>query len=422
MIVSIVGRANVGKSSLFNILIGKNKSIISDIAGTTRDRIADYLVIKDKRALLVDTGGLNDEHYVLSKKINIQTQAAIESSDIIILVFDAKEPLSDFDISLFKTIVRLKKTYIVVVNKIDEKNENFLYDYLRFQDAVFISTKHKTNIDKLKEMLYAHIKKSIKIDDVDTKLAIVGRTNVGKSSLFNAIIKNEQSIVSEYAGTTLDSVDTLIKYNNKTYKIIDTAGLRLKLKKESLDKLASYLALFSIERCDIALLIIDAKEGVKTQDLKIASLLEQKHKGIIVIFNKWDLIEKDHDKIFKELKNRFSFLQFAPFLRVSAKDSKNINNILKYVQIVEEYYNKKISSHELNEVFLLLSKTHHGVNVNSKPLKVKYINQVDTKPPTFVVFTNVEKIPKNFEQYIKNTLYYAFKFTGCPLKLIFKKD
>ncbi len=422
MIVSIVGRANVGKSSLFNILIGKNKSIISDIAGTTRDRIADYLVIKDKRALLVDTGGLNDEHYVLSKKINIQTQAAIESSDIIILVFDAKEPLSDFDISLFKTIVRLKKTYIVVVNKIDEKNENFLYDYLRFQDAVFISTKHKTNIDKLKEMLYAHIKKSIKIDDVDTKLAIVGRTNVGKSSLFNAIIKNEQSIVSEYAGTTLDSVDTLIKYNNKTYKIIDTAGLRLKLKKESLDKLASYLALFSIERCDIALLIIDAKEGVKTQDLKIASLLEQKHKGIIVIFNKWDLIEKDHDKIFKELKNRFSFLQFAPFLRVSAKDSKNINNILKYVQIVEEYYNKKISSHELNEVFLLLSKTHHGVNVNSKPLKVKYINQVDTKPPTFVVFTNVEKIPKNFEQYIKNTLYSAFKFTGCPLKLIFKKD
>ncbi len=422
MIISIVGRTNVGKSSLFNILIGKNKSIISDIAGTTRDRIADYLTIKDKRALLVDTGGLNDENYVLSKKINAQTQAAIESSDIIILVFDAKEPLSDFDISLFKTIVKLKKTYIVVVNKIDEKNENFLYDYLRFQDAVFISTKHKTNIDKLKEMLYALIKKSIKVDDADTKLAIIGRTNVGKSSLFNAMIKNEQSIVSEYAGTTLDSVDTFIKYNNKTYKIIDTAGLRLKLKKESLDKLASYLALFSIERCDIALLVIDAKEGVKTQDLKIASLLEQKHKGIIVIFNKWDLIEKDHDKIFKELKNRFSFLQFASFLRVSAKESKNINNILKYVQIVEEYYNKKVSSHELNEAFLLLSKTHHGVNVNSKPLKVKYINQVDIKPPTFVIFTNIEKVPKNFKQYIKNTLYSTFKFTGCPLRLIFKKD
>jgi len=422
MIVSIVGRPNVGKSSLFNILIGKNKSIISDIAGTTRDRIADYLVIKDKRAMLIDTGGLADTHCALSKKINTQTQAAIESSDIVILVFDAKEPLSDFDISLFKTIVKLKKTYIVVVNKIDEKNESFFYEYLRFQDAVFISTKLRLNIDALKERLYALIKKSIKLDDPTTSLSIVGRTNVGKSSLFNLMIKDERSIVSEYAGTTRDSVDTLIKYNNKTYKIVDTAGLRLKLKKKSLDKLASYLTLFSIERCDIALLVIDAKEGVKTQDLKIASLLAQKHKGIIVIFNKWDLIEKDHDKIFKELKNRFSFLQFAPFLRASAKESKNIGNIFKYIQIVEEYYNKKISSHELNEVFLNLSKTHHSVNVNSKPLKVKYINQVDIKPPTFIVFTNIEKIPKNFEQYVKNTLYSHFKFTGCPLKLIFKKD
>jgi len=422
MIISIVGKPNVGKSSLFNLLVGKNKSIISQTPGTTRDYLADYLTIKDKSAMLIDTGGLNDEDYALSKQINLQTQEAIESSDIVILVFDAKEPLSDFDISLFKMIVKLKKTYIVVVNKVDEKSDEFFYEFMRFKDAVFISTKHKTNIDKLKERLYGLINKSIKIDDSGTKLAFVGRTNVGKSSLFNACLKKERSIVNQRAGTTLDSVDSFIRYNNRTYKIVDTAGLRLKLKKDSLDKLASYLALFSIERCDIALLIIDASEGVKTQDLRIASLLEQKHKGIIVVLNKWDLIEKDHDKVFKELQNRLSFIKFAPFLRVSAKESKNIDKIFKNIQIVEDYYNTRIPTHDLNEALKFLSKTHIPININSKPIKIKYINQVETKPPTFVIFTNTEKVPKNFEHYIKNQLYSMFKFTGCPLKLIFKKD
>lgn len=422
MIISIIGKPNVGKSSLFNLLTGKNKSIISQIPGTTRDTIADYLTIKDKSAILVDTGGLNDEDYALSKKINLQTQEAIKSSDIVMLVFDAKEPLSDFDISLFRMIVKLKKTYIVVVNKIDEKNEDFFYEFMRFKEAVFISTKRKINIEKLKEKLYGFINKSIKIDDTETKLAFVGRTNVGKSSLFNACLKKERSIVDQMAGTTLDSVDSFIRYNNRTYKVVDTAGLRLKLKKDSLDKLASYLALFSIERCDIAILVIDASEGVKTQDLKIASLLEQRHKGIVVVFNKWDLIEKDHDKVFKELKSRLSFINFAPFLRVSAKESKNIDKIFKNIQIVEDYYNKRIPTHDLNDALKLLSKTHTPININCKPIKIKYINQVETKPPTFVVFTNIEKVPKSFEHYIKNQLYSMFKFTGCPLKLIFKKD
>lgn len=422
MIVSIVGRPNVGKSSLFNLLIGKNKSIISDIPGTTRDRIADYLHLQDKTAMLIDTGGLNDADYFLSKKINMQAQAAIELSDIVIIVFDAKEPLSDFDISLFKMIAKLKKQYIIVINKIDDTNENYLYDYLRFKEAVFISTKQRKNINQLKDKLYTLINKSVTKVQTDSQLAIVGRSNVGKSSLFNAMLKKEYSIVSSKEGTTLDSVDTFINYNGKAYKIIDTAGLRLKLKKDSLDKLASYLALFSIERCDIALLIIDAKEGVKTQDLKIASILEQKHKGIVVIFNKWDLIEKDQDKVFKELKNRLSFINYAPFLRISAKESKNIDKIFKYIQIVDNYYNTRISTHDLNEAFIVLSKTHHGINFNSKPIKLKYINQVETKPPTFVAFTNADKVPKNYEHYIKNNLYALFKFTGCPIKLIFKKD
>ncbi|MGB9755238.1 MAG: ribosome biogenesis GTPase Der [Desulfurella sp.] len=422
MIVSIVGRPNVGKSSLFNLLIGKNKSIISDIPGTTRDRIADYLYLEDKTVMLIDTGGLNDADYILSKKINMQTQVAIELSDIIILVFDAKEPFSDFDISLFKMIAKLKKQYIIVVNKIDDKNENFFYDYLRFKEALFISTKQRKNINQLKEKLYTLVGKSVTKVHADSKLAIVGRANVGKSSLFNAILKKEYSIVSSKEGTTLDSVDTFINYNGKAYKIIDTAGLRLKLKKESLDKLASYMALFSIERCDIALLVIDAKDGVKTQDLKIASILEQKHKGIIVIFNKWDLIEKDQDKVFKDLKSRLSFISYAPFLRISSKESKNIDKIFKYIQIVDTYYSSRVSTHDLNEAFLRLSKTHHGINLNSKPIKLKYINQVETKPPTFVLFTNVEKVPKNYEHYIKNNLYSLFKFTGCPVKLIFKTD
>lgn len=422
MIVSIVGRPNVGKSSLFNLLIGKNKSIISDIPGTTRDRIADYLYLQDKTAILIDTGGLNDADYVLSKKINMQTQTAIELSDIVIIVFDAKERLSDFDISLFKMIAKLKKQYIIVVNKIDNTNECCLYDYLRFKEAVFISIKQRKNINQLKDKLYALINKSVTKIQVDSQLAIVGRSNVGKSSLFNAMLKKEYSIVSSKEGTTLDSVDTFINYNGKAYKIIDTAGLRLKLKKESLDKLASYLALFSIERCDIALLVIDAKEGVKTQDLKIASILEQKHKGIIVIFNKWDLIEKDQDKVFKELKTRLSFINYAPFLRVSAKESKNIDKIFKYIQIVEKHYNARISTNNLNEAFLTLSKSHYSITLNSKTIKLKYINQVETKPPTFVVFTNVDRVPKNYEHYIKNNLYTLFKFTGCPIKLIFKKD
>ncbi|HHS48462.1 MAG TPA: GTP-binding protein, partial [Desulfurella acetivorans] len=178
MIISIVGKPNVGKSSLFNLLVGKNKSIISQIPGTTRDYLSDYLTIKDKSAMLIDTGGLNDEDYTLSKQINLQTKGVIESSDIVILVFDAKEPLSDFDISLFKMIVKLKKTYIVVVNKVDEKSDEFFYEFMRFKDAILISTKHKTNIDKLKERLYGLINKSIKIDDSDTKLAFVGRANV----------------------------------------------------------------------------------------------------------------------------------------------------------------------------------------------------------------------------------------------------
>ncbi len=422
MIISIVGRPNVGKSSLFNVLIGKNKSIISSIPGTTRDRIAEYVSIKDKNFMIVDTGGLNDEDNPLSKKINIQTLSAIESSDIIVLVFDAKEPLTDFDMSLFKMVVRLKKKYIIVVNKIDEKNEEFFYEYMRFKDAVFVSTKHKKNLDELKEKLYGLAERSIKVLDATTKLAIIGRTNVGKSSLFNAFLNKERSIVDSTAGTTLDSIDTIVKYHNKAYKIVDTAGLRLKLKKESLDKLASYLTLFSIDRCDIALLVIDSSEGVKTQDLKIASMLEQKHKGIVVLFNKWDLIKKDQEKVFKQLKNRLSFLRYAPFLRVSAKESKNIDKIFKNIQIVEDYYNKRISTHELNEAFRLIASTHHAININSKPIKIKYINQVEVRPPTFVVFTNVEKVPKYFEHFIKNQLYSMFKFTGCPLKIIFKNE
>lgn len=422
MIVSIVGRPNVGKSSLFNLLIEKNKSIISQRSGTTRDTISDYVTIKDKSIMLIDTGGLNDEDFILSKKINIQTKEAMESSDIIILVFDAKEPLTDFDISLFKLIVKLKKRYIVVVNKIDEKNENFFYEFNRFSDAVFVSTKKQQNINLLKEKLYEMIQKSTFKKDAQTKLAIVGRANVGKSKLFNAIIRKERSIVSDIAGTTIDSVDTFLNYEERLYQLVDTAGLRLRLKKDSLDKLASYFATFSIERCDIAIFVIDAYEGVKTQDLKIASMLVQKNKGIVVILNKWDLIKQDSDKVFKALRNKLQFINFASFLRVSANDGKNIGRIMKNVKIVEDYYNLKVTTKQLNEAFKMLSKENHSVQVHSKTIKLKYIAQVDTKPPTFVIFTNTEKIPASYERYIKNQIYSMFKFTGCPINLVFKKD
>ncbi len=423
--IAIVGKPNVGKSTLFNALTKKNRSLVLDIPGTTRDRVFEYGNINDKEALFIDTGGFENEGE-FADKINEQVMLAIDSSDAIIVVFDATTPITLQDEEIVKYVQKQNKPYILTINKSDKKEKEFIYDYYKFGEMIEISAAHRMNLSILKDKLYDLIEEDAKKAIFDAKIAIVGRSNVGKSSLLNAILNEERSVVSDKVGTTTDSVDTPYEFEGKRYLLVDTAGIRRKSKtKKSLDKLASIFSIFSIDRADIAILVLDAYEGLTSLDKQIGNIIVKKHKGVIIALNKWDLIhDKDKfDRYAKAIKNEMPFLSFAPIIPTSATELKNTIRLLKTVSEISQICSQRIQTSQLNADLNRIIKANAPFSKKGKELKLKYMTQVETNPPHFVIFTNrAEDIEENYKRYIRNSMYKIYGFKGCSIKITYRNS
>ncbi|QSV45543.1 ribosome biogenesis GTPase Der [Geobacter benzoatilyticus] len=430
-LVAIVGRPNVGKSTLFNRLVGRRKAIVDDMPGVTRDRNYETVTRFDAPFILIDTGGFEPvSEDRLLQQMREQSRLAMEEADVIIFLMDGRAGLTPSDVEVVEMLRRVKKPVFYVVNKVDgEKLENEAADFYTLGvDALHtISAEHNRGVgDLMDEVVAALPKISNRADDDDiTKIAVVGRPNVGKSSLVNRLLGFERVVANPTPGTTRDSVDTMFSCNKKRYLLIDTAGIRRKGKTtQKLEKYSVVDSLRSIERADVALIVINAEEGVTEQDERIAGYAYEAGKGCIFVVNKWDVVEKDNrtlGKFVEQIKTEFKYLAFAPIVFVSAKSGLRINRVMEEVERVMAQCTKRVSTADLNRVFSEAVDTHHAPLSHGRRVKFYYSTQVGTKPPTFIVFTNQpEGVHFSYERYLINTFREAFDFTGTPLRIIFR--
>ncbi len=430
-LVAIVGRPNVGKSTLFNRLVGRRKAIVDDMPGVTRDRNYETVTRFDAPFILIDTGGFEPvSEDRLLQQMREQSRLAMEEADVIIFLMDGRAGLTPSDVEVVEMLRRVKKPVFYVVNKVDgEKLENEAADFYTLGvDALHtISAEHNRGVgDLMDEVVAALPKISNRADDEDiTKIAVVGRPNVGKSSLVNRLLGFERVVANPTPGTTRDSVDTMFSCNKKRYLLIDTAGIRRKGKTtQKLEKYSVVDSLRSIERADVALIVINAEEGVTEQDERIAGYAYEAGKGCIFVVNKWDAVEKDNrtlGKFVEQIKTEFKYLAFAPIVFVSAKSGLRINRVMEEVERVMAQCTKRVSTADLNRVFSEAVDTHHAPLSHGRRVKFYYSTQVGTKPPTFIVFTNQpEGVHFSYERYLINTFREAFDFTGTPLRIIFR--
>lgn len=429
-IVAIVGRPNVGKSTLFNRLVGERKAIVDDIPGVTRDR--NYAVVErfEKPFILVDTGGFEPETTDrLLQQMREQSLLAMEEADIIIFLMDARQGLTPADTEVCQMLRRVDKPVFFVVNKVDGdriENEAAEFYALGIDTLHTISAAHNRGVmDLLDELLLLLPDRSDLQDDATTSIAVVGRPNVGKSSLVNRLLGYERVVANPTPGTTRDSVDSFFSCNKKRYRLIDTAGIRRKGKtSQKLEKYSVVDALRSIERADIALIVINAEEGITEQDKHIAGYVFEAGRGCIFVVNKWDAIEKDNStlgKFVERLKYEFRFLSFAPIVFVSAKSGQRIHRIMEEVAEVSEQYSRRVSTSELNRVFKEAVEGHHPPLHNGRRVKFYFTTQVAVKPPTFTVFTNQpEGVGTQYERYLGNRFREAFGFKGTPFRMLFR--
>ncbi len=428
-IVAIIGSPNVGKSTIFNRILGFRHSIIDDEAGITRDRIYGKAVWIDKTFTIIDTGGVEVENRPFQEQIRMQVQMAIDEADIIVFIVDGKLGVTNDDRMVAKMLYKIDKPIILAVNKIDDSLElgrmSEFYK-LGLGEPLAVSGAHGIGIgdmlDKIISQIPAqeeeHFEESI-------TFSLIGRPNVGKSSLMNALLNNERVIVSEISGTTRDAVDTPFEKNGKKYVAIDTAGLRKRGKiYEAIDKYAALRALSAIERSEIVLLLINAEEGIREQDKNIVSYAVDSNKAIIIVVNKWDTIKKDQstmDNYTKLIRAHFQFLDFAPIVYVSAKNKTRIEKIFKAIEFVHEAYNKRIPTNVLNEIFQDAQMMNEAPNFNGGRLKIYFANQVDVAPPTFVLFVNNPKfIHFSYRRYLENRLRDSFNFEGTPIRFVLR--
>ena len=422
--VAIVGRPNVGKSTLFNKLVGDRLSIVKDEPGVTRDRLYREMEWLGNKFLLVDTGGLEPrtQDFMMSK-IKKQAQVAIDEADVIIFLVDGKAGITGLD--------EQDKKVIVAVNKIDnymKEQENIFEFYgLGFEEVIGISGEHKTNLGDLLDAVVE------KFDDKNTKeiseglsIAILGRPNAGKSSLLNKLLNKERSIVSDIAGTTRDTIDSALKYDGEMYTLIDTAGIRRKSKVEDDIEYYSVLrAMKAIKRADVCVLMLDATELLTDQDKRIAGMIYDERKPIIIAINKWDLIEKNDNSVkeFKELvKADLAFLDYAPIVTISALTGKRTLNILEQAKFINEEYHKKVSTGLLNQILSEIVAQNPVPTRKGRAVKLNYATQISQAPPKFVFFANnPELIHFSYKRYIENKLREYFGFEGCPIDIVFNK-
>ena len=430
-IVAIVGRPNVGKSTLFNRIIGRRKAMVDDQPGVTRDRNYGNVSRFDVPFILIDTGGFEPETSDrLLQQMREQSQLAMEEADVILFVMDGRDGLTPPDVEVAEMLRRVDKPVFHVINKIDgDSHELGVGDFysLGVQNVFTVSAEHNRGIgDLMDEVIRSFPPGEVALEDEEvTRIAVVGRPNVGKSSLVNRLLGYERVVANPTPGTTRDSIDTYFTCNRKPYRLIDTAGIRRKGKTVlKIEKYSVVDALRSIERADVVLIVLNAEEGVTEQDTKIAGYAYEAGRGCIFVVNKWDAVTKDNATVgafIEKIRMEFKYLPFAPILFVSALSGQRTGQIIAEVDKVMAQYAKRVPTAELNRIFADAVAIHPPPMFQGRPVKLYYATQASTKPPTFIVFANrTDAIHFSYERYLANKLREAFGFTGTPLRLIFK--
>ena len=429
-VVAIVGSPNVGKSTIFNRIVGHRRAIVDDQPGVTRDRLYETAEWLDRSFRLVDTGGIEIADRPFQEQIRIQTQLAIDEADVIIFVADGKKGISKDDRFIAKMLFKTNKPIILAVNKID--NQDMLLGIGEFYalglgEPIAVSGEHGIGIGDVLDRIIKVLPKveEVKYDDAIT-FSIIGRPNVGKSSLVNAILKKERVIVSNIVGTTRDSIDTKLTRDGQDYVVIDTAGLKKRGKiYESVDKYSMLRALAAVDRSEIVLLVIDANEGIIEQDKHVVSYAIEKKKAIIIVVNKWDLVKKEQNtqsNFEKEIRKQFQFLEYAPIVFVSAKTTSKVDNIFEKINMVHKAYDTHISTSLLNQVVQDAQMMNEAPDFNGGRLKIYFVNQANSCPPTFVLFVNKPKYAHfSYLRYIENRLRDSFNLDGTPIEIVLRE-
>ncbi|QGT99834.1 GTP-binding protein EngA [Candidatus Syntrophocurvum alkaliphilum] len=426
-VVAIVGRPNVGKSTLFNRLAGARKAIVEDIAGVTRDRLYDKSDWAGKEFIIIDTGGIRfDDGDTFASEIKLQAQIAIEEADVIIFVVDAKDGITHEDQEVGKLLRKSKKPIVLAANKIENFSKHI--DYYEFYnlglgEPIPVSAMHGMNTNDLLDAVIDHFKPEFyEEEDTDRiKIAIVGRPNVGKSSLVNSLLGEERVIVSDIPGTTRDSIDTPFEFEGKKYMLIDTAGMRKKGKiNEATEKYSVIRALKSVERADVVLIMLNAIDKVTEQDQRIAGYVHEQGKANVIVVNKWDLIKKDGrtmNEFDEDIRDKLKFLAYSPILYISALTRKRIFKAIELVDFVAEQHTRRVNTSDLNKIIneaIMLNPLPGG---GGKKIKIYYSTQVRTAPPSFVLFSNQpEKVHFSYLRYLENLLRQNYGFEGTPIR------
>lgn len=433
-IVAIVGRPNVGKSTLFNVLAGSRISIVQDTPGVTRDRIYASSDWNGRSFTMIDTGGIEpDSKDIILQQMREQAQIAIDTADVICFVVDVKQGLTDADDKVATMLRKSGKPVVLVVNKVDsyEKEITDVYEFynLGLGDPFPVSATSKTGIGDMLDEVVSHFPQETGEEEEGDKLkiAVVGKPNVGKSSLINRLVGKNRLIVSDIAGTTRDAIDTTVKHYGKEYTFIDTAGLRRKSKiKEDIERFSIIRTVTAAERADIVVLMIDATEGVTEQDAKIAGIAHERGKGLIIAVNKWDAVEDKETGTMKEMtekiKSTLSFCPYAEVIFISVLTGRGIDKVFNLIDIVNENQNMRIQTGTLNEILTRALAMQETPQDKGKHLRIYYMTQVSVKPPTFVIFVNDKNLTHfSYTRYIENNLRNTFGFRGTSLRFIYRE-
>lgn len=432
-IVAIVGRPNVGKSTLFNALAGENISIVKDTPGVTRDRIYADVNWLEHNFTLIDTGGIEpDTKDIILSQMREQAQIAIDTADVIVFITDVKQGLVDSDTKVADMLRRSGKPVVLVVNKVDNFEKHLLDTYefynLGIGDPMPVSAASKLGLGDMLDEVVKYFDESMTQEEEDEipRIAIVGKPNVGKSSIINKLLGQNRVIVSNIAGTTRDAIDTTIEHNGRDYIFIDTAGLRRKNKiKEELERYSIIRTVTAVERADVVVLVIDAVEGVTEQDAKIAGIAHDRGKGIVIAVNKWDAIEKDDKTVYKysnRVREILSFMPYAEILFISAQTGQRLPKLFDTIDMVLENQTLRIQTGVLNEIMTEAIALQQPPSDRGKRLKLFYMTQVSVKPPTFVIFVNDKELMHfSYTRYLENRIRDAFGFRGTSLRFIIRE-
>lgn len=432
-VVAVVGRPNVGKSTLFNAIVGERVAIVEDTPGVTRDRIYADVSWLNYNFTLIDTGGIEPSTKdIILSQMREQAEIAIASADVIVFLTDVQQGLVDSDAKVADMLRRSGKPVVLAVNKVDDFKKYMadVYEFynLGIGEPIPVSAASRLGIGDLLEEITNHFTpEDLEQEEDDRpKIAVVGKPNVGKSSIVNCLCGENRVIVSDIAGTTRDAIDTDVTYNGKEYVFIDTAGLRRKSKiKEEIEKYSIVRAVTAVERADVVLLVIDATEGVTEQDAKIAGIAHERGKGIIILVNKWDALVKDDKTIYREtekIRQVLSFMSYAEIMFVSAKTGQRLNNVFDMIDMVLENNAMRVATGVLNEIMTEAVAMQQPPTDKGKRLKLFYITQASVKPPTFVIFVNDKKLMHfSYQRYLENRIRETFGFKGTSLKFIIRE-